>query len=233
VLQERTIQRLGGREAISIDVRVIAATHRDLEAAMRQNQFREDLFYRLNVACIGLPPLRDRVEDIPKMVRHFLRLQSAEMGIATPPIEKEAIEFLQGQPWPGNVRELENSLRRALLVRPGYLITINDVRRAVVVSDRAAKKKDQSLAALVKENLGRAARGEGAGVYAEILEILERELFLQAIKLARGNQVRAARWLGISRLTLRHRLRRLGLDGSALNQASEAGTFPDAPSTPI
>jgi len=106
VLQERTIRRVGGREAISVDVRVIAATHRDPAAAMREKQFREDLFYRLSVACIRLPPLRDRVEDIPKMVRHFLGAQSAEMGIPAPPIQKEAMEFLQGQPWPGNVREL-------------------------------------------------------------------------------------------------------------------------------
>jgi len=127
-LQERTIRRVGGREAIPIDVRVIAATHRDLAAAMREKQFREDLFYRLSVACIRLPPLRERVEDIPKMVRHFLGLQSAEMGIPTPSIQKEAMEFLQEQPWPGNVRELENAMRRALLVRPGYPITLTKRR---------------------------------------------------------------------------------------------------------
>ena len=216
VLQEKTIRRVGGREAISVDVRVIAATHRDLAAAMREKQFREDLFYRLSVACIRLPPLRDRVEDIPKMVRHFLGLHSAEMGIPMPPIQKEAMEFFQGQPWPGNVRELENAVRRALLVRPGYPITLSDVHHAMAFSVPATSEHETSLAALVRENLGRAARGESLGVYAEMLGIMERELFLQAIKLARGNQVQAARWLGISRLTLRHRLRGLGLDGSTL-----------------
>jgi len=216
VLQERTIRRVGGREAISVDVRVIAATHRDLAAAMREKQFREDLFYRLSVACIRLPPLRDRMEDIPKMVRHFLGAQSAEMGIPAPPIQKEAMQFLQGQPWPGNVRELENAVRRALLVRPGYPITLSDVHQAMAFSVPETSKHETSLAALVRENLGRAARGEPLGVYAEMLGIMERELFLQAIKLARGNQVQAARWLGISRLTLRHRLRGLGLDGATL-----------------
>jgi DNA-binding NtrC family response regulator len=216
VLQERTIRRLGGREAILIDVRVIAATHRDLAAAMREKQFREDLFYRLSVVCIRLPPLRDRVEDIPKMVRYFLGLQSTEMGIPTPPIQKEAMEFLQAQPWPGNVRELENAVRRALLVRPGYPITLSDVHRAMAFSVPATAKHEEPLAVLVRENLGRAARGESVGVYAEMLGIMERELFLQAIKLARGNQVQAARWLGISRLTLRHRLRSLGFDGLTL-----------------
>jgi nitrogen regulation protein NR(I) len=216
VLQERTIRRLGGREAISIDVRVIAATHRDLAAAMREKQFREDLFYRLSVACIRLPPLRDRVEDIPKMVHHFLGLHSAEMGIPTPQIQKEAMEFLQGQPWPGNVRELENVVRRALLVRPGYPIRPSDVHCAMAFGVRATAKQEMSLATLVRENLDRAARGESVGVYAEMLGIMERELFLEAIKLARGNQVQAARWLGISRLTLRHRLRSLGFDGLTL-----------------
>jgi DNA-binding NtrC family response regulator len=214
VLQERTIRRVGGREAISIDVRVIAATHRDLAAAVREKQFREDLFYRLSVVCIRLPPLRGRVEDIPKMVRHFLGLQSAEMGIPTPPIQKEAMEFLQRQPWPGNVRELENAVRRALLVRPGYPITLNHVHCAMASSVPATSKHEGSLAGLVRENLSRAARGEPVEVYAEMLGIMERELFLQAIKLAGGNQVQAARWLGISRLTLRHRLRGLGFDGS-------------------
>ena len=216
VLQERTIRRLGGREAISIDVRVIAATHRDLAAAMREKHFREDLFYRLSVACIRLPPLRDRAEDIPKMVHHFLGLHSAEMGIPTPQIQKEAMEFLQGQPWPGNVRELENAVRRALLVRPGYPIRLSDVRCAMAFGVRATAKHEVSLATLVRENLGRAARGESVRVYAEMLGIMERELFLEAIKLARGNQVQAARWLGISRLTLRHRLRSLGFDGLTL-----------------
>ena len=216
VLQERTIRRLGGREAISIDVRVIAATHRDLAAAMREKHFREDLFYRLSVACIRLPPLRDRAEDIPKMVHHFLGLHSAEMGIPTPQIQKEAMEFLQGQPWPGNVRELENAVRRALLVRPGYPIRPSDVHCAMAFGVRATAKQEMSLATLVRENLDRAARGESVGVYAEMLGIMERELFLEAIKLARGNQVQAARWLGISRLTLRHRLRSLGFDGLTL-----------------
>jgi DNA-binding NtrC family response regulator len=138
------------------------------------------------------------------------------MGIPAPPIQKEAMQFLQGQPWPGNVRELENAVRRALLVRPGYPITLSDVHQAMAFSVPETSKHETSLAALVRENLGRAARGEPLGVYAEMLGIMERELFLQAIKLARGNQVQAARWLGISRLTLRHRLRGLGLDGATL-----------------
>jgi nitrogen regulation protein NR(I) len=214
VLQEKTIQRIGGHEPISVDVRIIAATHRNLALAIRKQEFREDLFYRLNVLRITLPPLRNRLEDIPELVRYFLHRQSFEMGIEKPSIQNDAMEFLQQQPWLGNVRELENAVRRALLVTPGYPITLRDVRRAMLVSAGQETENDQSLSMLVKENLARAARGESVEVYAGLLGTLERELFAQAIKLACGNQVRAARWLGISRLTLRHRLQKLGLHSS-------------------
>jgi DNA-binding NtrC family response regulator len=137
------------------------------------------------------------------------------MGIEKPSVQNGAIEFLQQQPWLGNVRELEHAVRRALLVTPGYPITLRDVRSAMLASAGPETQTNQSLSMLVKEDLARAARGESGGVYAELLGTLERELFAQAIKLACGNQVRAARWLGISRLTLRHRLQKLGLHSSA------------------
>ena len=121
------------------------------------------------------------------------------------------MQFLQQQPWHGNVRELESALRRALLVTPGYPITLKDVRRAMLASAGPGEKSEQSLSLLVMENLARAKRGEAVEVYAELVGTLERELFAQAMKLASGNQLRAARWLGISRLTLRHRLQKLGL----------------------
>jgi DNA-binding NtrC family response regulator len=215
VLQEKTIQRVGGHEPISVDVRIIAATHRNLALAIRKQEFRQDLFYRLNVICITLPPLRNRLADVPELVRYFLHRQSIEMGIEKPSVQNGAIEFLQQQPWLGNVRELEHAVRRALLVTPGYPITLRDVRSAMLASAGPETQTNQSLSMLVKEDLARAARGESGGVYAELLGTLERELFAQAIKLACGNQVRAARWLGISRLTLRHRLQKLGLHSSA------------------
>jgi nitrogen regulation protein NR(I) len=211
VLQEKTIQRVGGREPISIDVRVIAATHGKLEHAIREGRFREDLFYRLNVVSITMPPLRARTEDIPQLVKYFLNRHSVQMGITTPIIQSEAMEFLRTQPWPGNVRELESAVRRALLITPGFPITLSDVRRAMVPSLLATEKNQSTIAALAKESLARAAHGEPIKVYAELLAHFERELFAQAIALAGGNQVQAARWLGISRFTLRERLRRFGL----------------------
>jgi DNA-binding NtrC family response regulator len=215
VLQEKTIQRVGGHQPISVDARIIAATHRNLALAIQKQEFREDLFYRLNVVCITLPSLRDRIEDLPQLVHYFLDRQSIEMRIQRPTIQDDAIEFLQQQPWLGNVRELESVVRRALLFKPGYPITVKDVRRVVLASPGAQTSDDQSLSALVKESLSRAARGESVGVYDELIEIVERELFAQSIKFARGNQVRAARWLGISRLTLRQRLQKLGLSADA------------------
>jgi nitrogen regulation protein NR(I) len=217
VLQDRTIQRVGGRDPISVDVRIIAATHRNLGVAMNENRFREDLFYRLNVICITLPPLRERAEDIPELVQHFLHWQSVEMGIDERSIEGEAIEFLQHQLWPGNVRELENIVRRSLLVARGRPITLGDVRSAMAGNVVKWAKNDQSINALVKERLANAANGESTEVYAELVGTLERELFKEAIKLSGGNQVRAARWLGISRITLRQRLRSLGLREIAQN----------------
>jgi DNA-binding NtrC family response regulator len=217
VLQERSVHRVGGREPISVDVRVITATHRDLRIATKEKQFREDLFYRLNVVCITLPPLRNRPEDIPELVRYFLHRQSVEMEIEKPSIQDKAMQFLQDQPWYGNVRELESALRRALLLTPGYPITLKDVRRVMTASAESGAKSERSLSVLVKENLGRAQRGEAVEVYAELVGTLERELFAQAMKLASGNQLRAARWLGLSRLTLRHRLQKLGL---ALDKSS-------------
>ena len=114
-------------------------------------------------------------------------------------------------PWYGNVRELESALRRALLVTPGYQITLKDVRRVMIASAGSGAKNEQSLSGLVEESLARVQRGEAVEVYAELVGTLERELFAQTMKLASGNQLRAARWLGVSGLTLRHRLQKIGL----------------------
>jgi DNA-binding NtrC family response regulator len=210
VLQEKSIQRLGGRDSLPIDVRVLAATHRDLEAAMREKQFREDLFFRLNVVVIEIPPLRKRPEDIPDTVRYFLARYGAELGIKEPSIHPEALRFLQQQPWPGNVRELENAVRKALLMARGYPIGLDEASRACAGSP-APGVSGQSLAGCVSELLAAASRGEIENAHAALIEAAERELFTQAIQLAQGNQAKAARWLGISRLTMREKLNRLDL----------------------
>jgi nitrogen regulation protein NR(I) len=211
VLQERRLERLGGKESIPINVRVIAATHRDLEGAMREKRFREDLFYRLNVVQVQLPPLRQRTEDIPSLVKYFLQKYGAELGVESAAIQPEAISFLCEQPWPGNIRQLENVVRQALLLARKFPITLDHVRHIVAKMSRPAESPDASMAAWVSDFLMKARAGELDRVHGKVIDILERELFAQAIHLAHGNQAKAARWLGVSRITMREKLSAFGL----------------------
>jgi nitrogen regulation protein NR(I) len=211
VLQERCIQRLGGKETIPVDARVIAATHRDLETAIRQKQFREDLYYRLSVVVITLPPLRERREDIPDLINYFLRRHAVEMGVADPAMHADTVEFLRAQNWAGNVRELENVIRKVLLLAQGYTINVEHARAALVRPAPAAPAKEGSLSQLVDELLSKARAGEMQDAHAQLIQTAERELFSRAIELAGGNQARAARWVGVSRLTMREKLLQFGI----------------------
>ena len=211
VLQERALQRVGGKETIPVDVRVIAATHRDLEGAIRQKEFREDLYYRLSVVMISLPPLRERREDIPPLVEYFMKKYGEAMGAAEPSIHLEAMQLLQSQPWPGNVRELENVVRKTLLAAGGYTINSDHVRAVVSRSRGPAESDDQTLRDMAGALLAAAQRGELADAHGRLLEAAEREIISQAIQLTHGNQLQAARLLGISRLTLREKLTQFGL----------------------
>jgi len=211
VLQEKCISRLGDKEVIPVNVRVIAATHRDLESALREKLFREDLFYRLNVIVITLPPLRQRVEDIPNLVKYFLQRFGRELHVESPAIQPEAIGLLQDQPWPGNVRQLENVIRQTLLLARGYPISLEHVRQVMAKTMRTQPASNQSLGAWIGELLAEAKTSQTENVSARIFEEVERELFAQAIQLAQGNQAKAARWLGLSRLTMREKLTHFGL----------------------
>jgi DNA-binding NtrC family response regulator len=211
VLQEKNLQRLGGKETIPVDVRVIAATHRDLEAAIQQNQFREDLFYRISVVVLHLPPLRERKEDIPDLVWFFLQKYAAEFGVQNPAIHPSALEFLQAQPWPGNVRELENVTRKMLLQAQSYTISVEHVRAALAKVSLPPPATDKSLEAYADELIAAAMRNELVDAHARLHETADRVLLGRAIELAQGNQAKAARWLGISRLTLREKLIQFGL----------------------
>jgi len=211
VLQEKCLQRVGGKETIPVDVRVIAATHRDLESAIQQNQFREDLYYRLSVVVLHLPPLRERKEDIPDLLRFFVRKYAAEFAVENPAVHPDALEFLQAQPWPGNVRELENVSRKMLLLAQGYTISVGHVRTALARATLPAAAAGKTLQACADELLAAAQRGELADAYARLHETAERVLISRAIELAQGNQAKAARWLGIARLTLREKLIQFGL----------------------
>jgi nitrogen regulation protein NR(I) len=214
VLQEKTLRRLGGKETISVDVRVVAATHRDLEAAIREKQFREDLYYRLNVVAVTLPPLRNRREDVPDLVRYFLGKHGADLGNASPSIHSEAVEFLQSQSWPGNVRELENVMRKALLAAQGYTINLDHARDVLNKNSGNAYSATRPVGEYVDELLAAARREEITDAYARVIETVERELCARAIEQAQGNQAKAARWLGISRITMKAKLVQFGIHPS-------------------
>ena len=219
VLQEKSLQRLGGRESVSVDVRVLTATHRDLELAIREKQFREDLYYRLNVVTITLPPLRQRKEDIPELVRYFLSKYGPELGNPGPSIHPDAMQFLQSHSWHGNVRELENSIRKALLLAQGYTVNADHVRAALNKEAAVAGAPGQPFGQYIGDLLAAAQRGEAADVHAHVLESAERELFRQAIELAHGNQAKASRWLGVSRITMKAKLVQFGFHPGTENDA--------------
>ncbi len=211
VLQEKTVQRVGGRENVAVDVRIIAATHRDLEAAIRERLFREDLFYRLSVVTIKLPPLSQRSDDIPDMVRYFLRRYGPEAGVTSPAISPEAIIFLQSQTWPGNVRELENTVRKALLLARDYTISLEHVKEVVAKAREPVATSQQTHAAYITELMDQVERGETQNAFAKMLADLEPELYSQAIHRAHGNLTKAAQWLGVTRLKMREKLKEFGL----------------------
>ena len=214
VLQERAFQRLGGDETISVDARVLTATHRDLEQAMAEKEFREDLYYRLSVFTIHVPPLSERAEDIPELVRFFLQRYANEVGVETPSIHADAAAFLQSKSWPGNVRELENTVRQALLLARPLAISVEHVRQVLAKARKPQAVATQTHKAYIADLLARVQRGEEENAYMKMIADIEPELFTQAIELAGGNQAKAARWLGIGRPKMREKLIRLGLHPS-------------------
>jgi DNA-binding NtrC family response regulator len=221
VLQNRTIQRVGGKEPITVDVRVLAATHRNLETAIQEREFRGDLYHRLNDSVILLPPLRDRREDIPELIRFFIQRYAVELGSASPSMPtEEAVNYLQQQAWPGNVRELRNVVRKALLLAHGYPISQEIAASAVTQTQLPKPAADQSISNYVSDLLAKAKGGELENVQLLLTEAIERELYGQAIRLANGDQSKAGTWLGVSRPTMRDKLMKYGLHPSQAQEAA-------------
>jgi two-component system, NtrC family, nitrogen regulation response regulator GlnG len=202
-LQSGKIRRVGGREEIAVDVRIIAATNRDLGPMIVAGSFREDLYYRLNVVPIHLPPLRERKGDVEPLVRHFLR-QAASEGLPARGLTREAVGLLEIQPWRGNVRELRNFVFRAALLSREEQIDGATVRQLLAerpLTEVTSGDFDSALAGW----LGKAAPAPGA-LYHAALAAFEKPLFEHALRETGGNQLRAAQLLGINRNTLRKRL---------------------------
>lgn len=218
VLQEGEYTSVGGRSAIKADTRVIAATHHDLKRLIRRGLFREDLFFRLNVVPIRLPALRDRAEDIPELVRHFLA-RAANNGLPWKIIEPEALELFKGHTWPGNVRELENLVQRLAALYSEEVIGPDIIRAEL--NDGSAQTGEP---ASTNGGLSEAVDGHlrtyfdahsgalpTAGLYNRILREVEKPLILHTLQATRGNQVKAAEILGLNRNTLRKKIRELGI----------------------
>ena len=202
VLQEREFERLGGTRTIKVDVRLIAATNRDLRVALEEGTFREDLYYRLNVVPIDLPPLREHKEDIPDLVHLFLSRLAERSQKAQPGISPEALQMLVEFHWPGNVRELENIVERACALTTGTLIEPSDIH-----IDRLPSRDSSGQAALLPEG--------------KTLDQWEDDLIREAYRRANGNKSEAARILGLSRNALRYRLEKIGISDDSSKAPQE------------
>ena len=190
-LQEKTVDRVGGSRPVPVDVRVIAATNRDIERAVKDGKFREDIYYRLSVITLHMPPLRERKEDIPLLVEYFLKKYNPSVEVA---LEPEALAALMAYGWPGNVRELENAIERASVLRRGNVISRSELPDKLI---RGAMGVEDIILNLPEEGIS--------------LEDLEKSLIVKALEKHKGNQTRAAEYLGITRPTLIYRMEKFGL----------------------
>ncbi len=185
VVQEREFERLGGRERIPVDIHLVTATNRDLEAMVEQGDFRRDLYYRLRVVVVEVPPLRDRRSDIPLLARHFLEMYGERFNRPGLPLSREALAALMDHPFPGNVRELENAIQAAVALAPGDTISVDDLRLEIE---------------------GRHSTTVPGGLMS--LEEMERRHIEQVLAAVDGNRQQAARILGIDRTTLYRKMQR-------------------------
>lgn len=220
VLQEQEFERVGETRTINVDCRFIAATNRDLLDEIEEGNFREDLYYRLNVLPINLPPLRDRAEDIPLLVQFFVERFAEKNGRSVPKVDNEALTLLRAYPWPGNVRELQNYVERALLLCDGEAITAEVLPAHVqgLVPPRFRRKGADDIEGLcqnlVIEGIAQAG-GEANDLHERIVSMVEREVILQTLRRCQGVQTKTATRLGINRNTLHKKIDDYGLQDEA------------------
>jgi two-component system nitrogen regulation response regulator GlnG len=216
VLQDHEYSRVGGRETLKADVRILAATNQDLEKAVKEKRFREDLYFRLKVIPIYLPPLRDRRGDIPLLIGYFIDKINREMGLQISGVSPEAQRLLEGHSWPGNVRELENTLIRAAVLSSGPILFPKDFTLQNKPAAPTLEVDQLSLEEIIHHKLeDYFRRTEGVDVdnlYALVIERVERPLIELTLRKTKGNQIRAAQILGINRNTLRKKITDLRIE---------------------
>jgi DNA-binding NtrC family response regulator len=197
-IEQETFTRLGGTDEIKVDVRVIAASNRDLETMAKAGEFRPDLFYRLNVVALFLAPLRERPEDIPLLLDHFLRLKAQEHSIAPKSLSPEVVDFFSSYYWPGNIRELENLIERLTILTPHEMVMLRDLPVGMRSTDQTATLKEDVLS--------------GSRPLSEAVDEFERELIVKALQRTGFNQTKAAALLGTSRRILKYRIEKLKIN---------------------
>jgi DNA-binding NtrC family response regulator len=218
VLQEGEFERLGSAETVKVDVRIIAATNKNLEKEVAEGRFREDLYYRLKVISVQLPPLRARLEDLPALVDYFVARFSTEYAKPLRYVSDQTVRKMQLYHWPGNVRQLENTLRRAVLIAKGDVLLPEHLhfegeQEATPSASTEAAEPLAELKQRVAELVPEVLRLSGPSARANMIELVEEALIDRALRQCDFNQVHAARLLGISRNTLRHRMQKYGLRG--------------------
>ncbi|HVG50346.1 MAG TPA: sigma 54-interacting transcriptional regulator, partial [Xanthobacteraceae bacterium] len=219
VLQQGEYTTVGGRTPIKADVRIVAATNKDLRILIQQGLFREDLFFRLNVVPLRLPPLRERTEDIPDLLRHFFALAERD-GLPAKQVDQAALDRLRHYRWPGNVRELENLSRRLAALYPqeviGAAVIDAELSQPATIATTEEHNSDENLSHAVERHLNKYFSGFSddlppPGLYHRILRQIEYPLLSAALAATRGNQIRAADLLGVNRNTLRKKIRDLDI----------------------
>ncbi len=204
VLQDSTFERLGGNQAIKVDVRIIAATNKNLSEEISKNRFRSDLYHRLNVVSINIPPLSERLEDIPLLVEYFIKRANRETNNNIKGFSSDVIDMLQNYSWPGNVRELENTIRRAVIFAKGNILRQEDL---VIPNPELSKGFIDALNHIIDDIL----RSGGNKPYDMVISEVEKALIKRALELTKGNQVKASSLLGITRVTLRKKIEEYNL----------------------
>ena len=210
VLSDGQFYRVGGHQPIKANVRVIAATHQNLEERVAKGLFREDLFHRLNVIRLKLPPLRERCDDIPLLARYFLQKSARELGVEPKRLTEAAVKFLAGQELPGNVRQLENVCHWLTVMAPGQMIEIGDLPSELRGDAKGAS--DQSWTALLEREVENSLNRGESGIIDGLTASFERALIKKALAHTGGRRIEAAQLLGLGRNTLTRKIRELGME---------------------